>query len=133
MSNAIIYARSAGSSAQQVQRQRKLCRSYLREVGLTEVGFVSEYGRPGPGLSAVVNAAAGKGATEVVVCDLSRLGRTPLVNLKNSNLLEEAGLTIHVAAGIVSGPVTDDDTRDRMCLFAETDLNTLYGDDPTER
>lgn len=51
MSNAIIYARSAGSSAQQVHRQRKLCRSYLREVGLTEVGFVSEYGHAGPGLS----------------------------------------------------------------------------------
>lgn len=67
------------------------------------------------------------------MCDLSRLGRTPLVNLKNSNLLEEAGLTIHVAAGIVSGPVTDDDIRDKMLLFAETDLNTLYGDDLTER
>lgn len=133
MSNAIIYAHSAGSSAQQVQRQRKLCRSYLREVGLTEVGFVSEYGHPGPGLSNVVNAAVSNGATEVVVCDLSRLGRTPLANLKNSNLLEEAGLTIHVAAGIVSGPVVDDDTRDRTCLFAETDLNSLYGDDLMER
>ncbi|MFX4273306.1 recombinase family protein [Pseudarthrobacter sp. J1738] len=133
MSNAIIYARSAGSSAQQVQQQRKLCRSYLREVGLTEVGFVSEYGHPGPGLSDVLSTAASNGATEVVVCDLSRLGRTPLANLKNSNLLEEAGLTIHVAAGIVSGPVTDDDIRDKMLLFAETDLNTLYGDDLTER
>lgn len=133
MDNAIIYARSAGSSEQQVKRQRKLCRSYLREVGLTEVGFVAEYGYPGPGLTEVVNAAASNGATEVVICDLSRLGRTPLVNLKNSSLLEEAGLTIHVAAGIVSGPVTDDDIRDKMLLFAETDLNTLYGDDLTER
>lgn len=110
MSRAIIYARSAGSSAQQVQRQRKLCRSYLREVGLTEVGFVSEYGHPGTGLSAVVNTAASKGATEVVVCDLSRLDRIPLVNSKNSNLLDEAGLTIHVAAGTVSGPVFDSDS-----------------------
>ncbi|SMX77996.1 Resolvase, N terminal domain [Brevibacterium aurantiacum] len=133
MDNAIIYARSAGNSEQQVKRQRKLCRSYLREVGLTEVGFVAEYGHPGRGLSVVVNAAASKGATEVIICDLSRLGRTSLVNLKNSNLLEEAGLTIHVAAGIVSGPVTDDDIRDKMLLFAETDLNTLYGDDVTER
>lgn len=129
----MLYARSAGSSEQQVKRQRKLCRSYLREVGLTEVGFVAEYGHPGPGLSEVVSTAARNVATEVVVCDLSRLGRTPLVNLKNSAALEEAGLTIHVAAGIVSGPVTDDDIRDKMLLFAETDLRTLYGDDLAEQ
>lgn len=132
MDNAVIYARSAGNSEQQVQRQRKLCRSYLREVGLTEVGFVAEYGHPEPGLPAVVEAAASHGATEVVVCDLSRLGRTPLVNLKNSDALEAAGLTIHVAAGIVSGPVTDYDIRDKMLLFAETDLLTLYGDNIVE-
>ncbi|MGX1738251.1 hypothetical protein ACWIB8_03655 [Corynebacterium flavescens] len=63
------------------------------------------------------------------MCDLSQLVPTPLANLKNFNLLEDAGLNIHVVAGIVSGPVLDDDTSDRMCIFAGSDLNTqqLYG------
>lgn len=67
MDNAIIYARSAGNSEQQVRRQGKLRRSYLREVGLIEVCFVAEYGHPEPGLPAVLDAvASSSGATEVV-------------------------------------------------------------------
>lgn len=54
------------------------------------------------------------------------------MNLKNSDALEAAGLTIHVAAGIVSGPVTDYDIRDKTLLFAESDLRTLYGADIDE-
>lgn len=125
MTAAIIYLRSATGNPRQLCRQKRLCRDYLRERDLTEAGVITDHGLPAPGLTPLIDAAASNGATEVVVAELSRLGRTPLANMDNFDALEEAGLTIHVADGIISGPIVDACTRDMIYEFATVDAHRL--------
>lgn len=125
MSKAVIYLRSATGNGQQTRRQEQFCREYLDERDLTDAGTVTDSGCSQPGLTRLLDAAARTGATEVVVTDLSRLGRTPLANMDNFDALEEAGLTIHVAGGIVSGPIVDACTRDMIYEFATVDARRL--------
>lgn len=133
MTKAIIYLRSATGNSAQVDAQRRSCRDYLAERDLHDAGVVTDNGHPAPGLPALLDAAASTGATEVVVSDLSRLGRRPLVNMRNFDALEEAGLTIHVADGTMSGPVLDECIRDMMYEFAAADAPRIHGDDETDK
>lgn len=125
MTAATIYLRSATGNPRRLRRQKQLCRDYLRERELTEAGVITDHGHPAPGLTPLIDAAASNGATEVVVADLSRLGRTPLANMDNFDVLEEAGLTIHVAGGIVSGAIVDACTRDMIYEFTTADAHRL--------
>lgn len=129
MSKAVVYLRSATGNQKQIARQRAHCRSYLRERDLAHVETITDFGHPTPGLSNLLDAAARTGATEVVVSELSRLGRTPLAYMNNFDAIEEAGLTIHVAGGTLSGPVSDECTRDMMYEFATIDAQRLGYDD----
>lgn len=128
MNKAVIYLRSATGNPAQVRRQDRLCCDYLAERDLTDAGVVTDHGHPAPGLTALLAAAASSGSTEIVVSDLSRLGRTPLTNIRNFDALEEAGLTIHVADGTMSGPVVDKGIRVMMCEFAAAEADRMHGD-----
>lgn len=127
MTTAIIYLRSATGNREQIRQQEIYCREYLAERGLTEAGTITDTGHPQEGLTSLLDAAAKTAATEVVVTDLSRLGRKPLASMQNFDALDEAGLTIHVAAGTLSGPMVDECTRDMAYLFAAEDTQRLGG------
>ena len=127
MTTAIIYLRSATGNREQIRQQEIYCREYLAERGLTEAGTITDTGHPQEGLTSLLDAAAKTAATEVVVTDLSRLGRKPLASMQNFDALDEAGLTIHVAAGTLSGPMGDECTRDMAYLFAAEDTQRLGG------
>lgn len=131
MGSTIIYARSATDSPRRLRIQRKLCRSYLREIGLTETDFVAEHSHTESDLTALIEAAARSGITEVIISDLSRLRPDQDTIEQNLDTLEEAGLTVHVAAGTLSGPVSDDH-RSGMFLFAASDARALHGDETAE-
>lgn len=77
MTKAIIYLRSATGNRDQVRQQAADCRAYLRERDLVDVGTVADTGRPQNGLTTLIDTAVKAGATEVVVTDISRLGRRP--------------------------------------------------------
>ena len=127
MTNAIIYLRSATGNRKHLRRQEADCREYLRERDLADAGTVTDTGHPQDGLVNLIDAAAKAGATEIVVADLSRLGRKPLTSMQNFDALDEAGLTIHVAVGTLTGPVVDECTRDMMYLFASDDAERIHG------
>ena len=129
MTKAIIYVRSATRNREQIRQQQALCREYLAERDLTEAGTFTDTGHPQEGLTNLLDAAADAAATEVVVTDLSRLGRKPLVSMQNFDALDEAGLTIHVAVGTLSGPMIDECTRDMAYLFAAEDTQRLHDED----
>ena len=59
----------------------------------------------------------------MIVTDLSRLGRKPLAASRELQLRrpDDAGLTIHVANGTLSGPMADEGARDLAYLFAAED------------
>lgn len=125
MRKAVIYLRSATGNGQQTRRQEQFCREYLDERDLTDAGTVTDSGRPQPDLTRLLDAAAQTGATEVVVADLFRLGSTPTGGMRNFDTLQAAGLTIHVAAGTLSGPVLDDCVRHMMFQFDAADPQLL--------
>lgn len=125
MTKAIIYLRSATGNDEQIRQQQAHCREYLTERDLTDAGTITDTGHPQEGLTNLLDAAANTGATEVVVTDLARLGRKPLASMQNFDALDQAGLTIHVASGTLSGPMVDECTRDMAYLFAAEDLQRL--------
>lgn len=125
MTKAIIYLRSATGNREQIRQQEIYCREYLAERDLTEAGTITDTGHPQEGLTNLLDAATRSAATEVVVTDLARLGRKPLASMQNFEALDQAGLTIHVAAGTLSGPMVDECTRDMAYLFAGEDVQRL--------
>lgn len=125
MTKAIIYLRSATGNQEQIRQQQAHCREYLAERDLTEAGTITDTGHPQEGLTNLLEATTNAAATEVVVTDLARLGRKPLASMQNFEALDEAGLTIHVAAGTLSGPMVDQCTRDMAYLFAAEDTQRL--------
>ncbi|WP_165000975.1 recombinase family protein [Rothia uropygioeca] len=94
MTKAILYLRSATGNREQIQQQQAHCREYLAERGLTEAGTITDTGHPQEGFTNLLDTALKATATEVVVTDLSRLGRKPLASMKNFDALDRAGLTI---------------------------------------
>jgi DNA invertase Pin-like site-specific DNA recombinase len=127
MTKAIIYLRSATGNRKQTRQQEADCREYLRERDLTDACTITDTGHPQDGLAHLIDAATKTGATEVVVADLSRLGRKPPTSMQNFDALDDAGLTIHVASGALTGPVADECTRDMVYLFAAEDAQRLHG------
>ncbi|SIK10948.1 Resolvase, N terminal domain [Mycobacteroides abscessus subsp. abscessus] len=127
--SAVIYLRSASGNREQTTWQEADCREYLRERDLTEAGVITDTGHPGPGLAKLLDAAANGEVTDVVVSDLSRLGRTPLAHMRTFDALNHAGVTIHVASGTLSGPVLDDCIRGMMYEFATVDAQRPGCDD----
>lgn len=128
MTKAVIYLRSATGNRDQVRQQEADCRAYLRERDLVDVGTVTDTSHPQDGLTTLIDTAVKAGATEVVVTDISRLGRRPLAATRNFDALDEAGLTLHAASGTLSGPVLDECTRDMMYKFTVADARRVHGD-----
>ncbi|OLT41335.1 hypothetical protein BJF85_23925 [Saccharomonospora sp. CUA-673] len=132
MTRALIYLRSATGNQAQTQRQEADCRAYLRERDLLDVGTVTDIAHPQDEFTTLIDTAAKTGATEVVVTDLSRLGRKSPAATRNFDALDDAGLTIHVANGTLSGSMADECTRDMAYLFAAEDAQRLHDDTEPE-
>lgn len=132
MTQAIVYVRSATGSESQTNEQARDCREYLRERDLTVSDIVTDSGHPGPGFAQLLDRAAQGEVTDVVVSEIWRLGRTPLANLRNVEALDRAGVTVHVATGILTGPILDDCVRGSMYALSIADAERIDGDDETD-
>lgn len=75
MTKAILYLRSATGHREQIDRHEEACREYLQDRGLFDAGTFTESRQPQGGLVDLIDMATKAGATEIVVADLSRLGR----------------------------------------------------------
>lgn len=128
MSKAIIYLRSATGNPEQIRQQEAYCRSYLRERDLAHAGTIIEAGHSQEGLTDVIDTASKNGATEIVVTDLSRLGRQPQVSMRNLDAFEAAGLTIHTASGTLDGPALYESIEAMMYQFAFDGDRHSHGD-----
>jgi len=133
MTKAIIYVRSATQNPAGLRRQETACRAYLRERDLVDAGTLAQTGRPDEQLLVLASAAVEVGATEVVVSDLTRLGRKPSIVREHLDALDQAGLTTHVADGTLSGPLGDECTQDMAVFFALEDTPHRDGGAPRKR
>lgn len=123
MSKIVIYARSASENPMHIRQQERVCREYFEEIGATDAGSVTAYGRASTGIPQLIDCAAEHGAADIVVTDLARLGRNPDTVIEDCGLLDDAGLTVHVANGMLSGPITDHDLRYMMLKFTAFDAD----------
>lgn len=130
MTKAIIYVRSATQNPAGLRRQEADCRAYMRERDLADAGTLAQTGRPDEQLLALASAAGEVGAIEVVISDLARLGRKPSIVRDNLDALDQAGLTIHVADGTLSGPLGDECMQDTAIFFALEDTPCSEGETP---
>lgn len=71
--------------------------------------------------------------TDVIVAEIWRLGRAPVANLRTVDALDRAGVTVHVATGILTGPVLDDCVRGSMYELSIADARRIDGDAETEK
>ncbi|RCS79454.1 recombinase family protein [Brachybacterium alimentarium] len=133
MIRAVLYLRSATGSGAQTDRQLQDCPEYLRERDLTETGTFTDAGHPGPGFAWLLGQAAAGKVRDVVVADIWRLGRAPVANLRNVDALGQAGVTVHVASGILTGPILDDCGRGSTYAFGIADARRIDGDDEPDR
>lgn len=120
MTRAIIYLRSATGNCAQTSRQEADCQDYLRERDLTEAGIYTDDGKSGPALAQLIAAATTAGITDVVVSELSRLGRERSINLSNFEALDDAGITVHAATGTITGPIGEYGIRDFLYTYLES-------------
>lgn len=131
MTKAVIYLRSATASREQTGRQEARCRAYLRERGLTATRAYRDDGHPGPALTELLDAASKGEITDVAIASLDRLGRRFTQNLDNFTSLEQAGVTIHTADGIITGPLSDDCVRSFLYTFALPEAELVTDDTGT--
>lgn len=129
MTKAVIYLRSATANQEQTDRQEASCRSYLRERGLRASRTFRDDGHPGPALAQLLDAAANGEVTDVAIAGLDRLGRRFTENLDNVTALELAGVTIHTAAGIIAGPISDSCVRSMLYKIALVEAELVTDDD----
>ncbi|RAD03866.1 hypothetical protein DN549_32560, partial [Burkholderia multivorans] len=87
----------------------------------------------GPGLAQLLDPAAKGEVTDVIVAEIWRLGRAPVANLRTGDALDRAGVTVHVATGILTGPVLDDCVRGSMYELSIADARRIDGDAETEK
>jgi len=133
VTKAVLYLRSATDSEAQTNQQAEDCREYLHERGLTEDGVFTDAGHTGPGLAQLLDPAAKGEVTDVIVAEIWRLGRAPVANLRTGDALDRAGVTVHVATGILTGPVLDDCVRGSMYELSIADARRIDGDAETEK
>ncbi len=69
----------------------------------------------------------------MIVAEIWRLGRAPVANLRTGDALDRAGVTVHVATGILTGPVLDDCVRGSMYELSIADARRIDGDAETEK
>lgn len=129
MTKAVIYLRSATANQEQTDRQEARCRGYLRERGLSATHSYRDYGHPGPALAELLDAASKGEVTDVAITSLDRLGRRFTENLDNFTALEQAGVTIHTAEGIITGPIGDDCARSFLYKFALAEAELVTDED----
>ena len=92
MTKAIIYVRSAPQNPAGLHRKEADCREYVSERDLVYAETLAQTVRPDEQLLALISTAAEVGATEIIVTDLTRLGRKPSVVRQNLGALDHAGL-----------------------------------------
>lgn len=129
MTKAVIYLRSATGNQEQSDWQEADCRAYLRGHGLSATHTFRDDGHPGSALAELLDAASKGEVTDVAITSLDRLGRRFIENLDNFTSLEQAGVTIHTAEGIITGLIGDDCVRSFLYKFALAEAELVINDD----